>query len=66
VLAPTLFITGSAHPDWSPDQMRAAAALVPQGSIHVVDGAAYLVPLEAPAEFSRCVREFWTAHPASA
>lgn len=65
VQAPTLFITGSEHPDWSPEQLRAAAALLPQGSTQVVDGAAYLVPLEAPAEFSRCVRDFWTAHPAS-
>ena len=64
VQAPTLFITGSAHPDWSPEQMRAAAALLPRGSTHVVDGAAYLVPLEAPAAFSRCVHELWAAHPA--
>lgn len=59
---PTLFITGTEHPDWSPEQMRAAAALLPQGATHVVQGAAYLVPLEAPAEFSRCVREFWALH----
>lgn len=64
VKAPTLFVTGSEHPDWSPDQARAAAALLPRGSSHVVDGAAYLAPLEAPDEFSRCVREFWRAHPA--
>ena len=64
VQAPTLFITGSAHPDWSPEQMRAAAALLPRGSTRVVDGAAYLVPLEAPAAFSRCVHEHWAAHPA--
>ncbi|MCC6498407.1 MAG: alpha/beta fold hydrolase [Propionibacteriaceae bacterium] len=63
VQAPTLFITGSAHPDWSPDQMRAAAALLPHGSTQVVDGTAYLVPLEAPTAFSSSVREFWTAHP---
>ena len=62
--APTLFMTGSAHPDWSPEQMRTAAALLPQGSTRVLDGAAYLVPLENPDEFSRCVHEFWAAtHP---
>jgi pimeloyl-ACP methyl ester carboxylesterase len=66
VMAPTLFVTGSEHPDWSPEQTRAAAALLPQGSSCVVDGAAYLVPLEAPDEFSRCVREFWRVHPAAA
>jgi len=63
VRIPTLFITGSAHPDWSPEQMRTAAGLLPRGSTHVVDGAAYLVPLEAPAEFTRCVREFWGTYP---
>jgi pimeloyl-ACP methyl ester carboxylesterase len=66
VKAPTLFVTGSEHPDWSPEQMRAAAALLPQGSSRVVDGAAYLVPLEAPDEFSRGVREFWKVHSAPA
>lgn len=64
VQTPTLFITGSAHPDWSPDQMQAAAAFLPHGSTHVVDGAAYLVPLEAPTEFSRGVRDFWRSDPA--
>lgn len=63
VLAPTLFITGSAHPDWSPEQLRAAAALLPHGSTRVLDGPAYLIPLEAPEEFSRCVHEFWAATP---
>jgi len=65
VQTPTLFITGSAHPDWSPDQMRAAAALLPDCSTHVVERTAYLLPLEGPTEFSRTVREFWTAHPAT-
>lgn len=64
VQAPTLFITGSAHPDWTPEQMQTAAAQLPHGSTQVVDGAAYLIPLETPAEFSRCVQQFWaTTHP---
>ncbi len=62
VRAPALFVTGSDHRDWSPAQLRSAAARLPCGSTRVVQGAAYLVPLEAPAEFSRCVREFWAAH----
>lgn len=62
VQAPTLLLTGSAHPDWSPEQAQAAAARLPQGSSAVVDDAAYLLPLEAPAEFTRLVRQFW-AHP---
>ncbi len=65
VQTPTLLLTGSAHPDWSPDQMRAAATLLADCSTHVVEGAAYLLPLEAPTEFGRLVRAFWTAHPAS-
>lgn len=64
VQAPTLFITGSAHPDWSPEQMRAAAALLPHCATHVVEGAAYLVPLEAPTELAHHVRDFWAAHAA--
>jgi pimeloyl-ACP methyl ester carboxylesterase len=66
IQAPTLFITGSEHPDWSPEQMTAAAALLPHGSTHVVQGAAYLAPLEDPADFGRCVRQFWAEHPAVA
>jgi pimeloyl-ACP methyl ester carboxylesterase len=59
VQVPTLFLTGSAHPDWSPAQMRAAAALLPRGSSDVVADAAYLLPLEAPTAFTRLVRDFW-------
>lgn len=62
VQAPTLFITGAEHPDWSPEQMQAAAALLPNGATRVVDGAAYLVPLEAPTEFANHVRDFWASH----
>ena len=59
VQAPTLLLTGSAHPDWSAEQARAAAARLPHGSSGVVDDAAYLLPLEAPTDFSRRVRQFW-------
>lgn len=63
VHAPTLFMTGSNHPDWSPQQMRAASSKLPLGETLVIDGPAYLVPLEAPREFTRAVRAFWAAHP---
>ena len=59
VQAPTLFLTGSAHPDWSPAQTQTAAARLPHGSSGVVEDAAYLLPLEAPTAFSRSVRQFW-------
>lgn len=62
VLAPTLFMTGTAHPDWTSDQMHAAVTHLPHGQAEVITGPAYLVPLEAPDEFARAVRTFWTAN----
>ncbi|GGG65997.1 putative hydrolase, alpha/beta fold protein [Kocuria dechangensis] len=59
VSVPTLFITGSEHPDWSPAQAEAASRLLPHGSAATVDEAAYLAPLEEPAEVTRLVRNFW-------
>ena len=59
--APTLFITGTEHPDWSPDQADAASQLLPNGSAEVLEGSAYLGPLETPDEFTRLVREFWAS-----
>ncbi|MEV0062800.1 alpha/beta hydrolase [Nocardia sp. NPDC050718] len=57
--APTLFLTGSEHSDWTGEQARAAAATLAAGSAAVIDGAAYLLPLERPDEFVRAVAEFW-------
>jgi len=62
VLAPTLFITGSDHKGWTPQQATAASRLLPHGSSAVVADAAYLTPLEAPDETASLVRQFWTAH----
>ncbi len=61
VKVPTLFITGTEHPDWSPEQATAASRLLPDGSVGVLRGSAYLGPLETPGEFTRLVREFWAA-----
>ena len=66
VQVPTLLLTGSAHPDWSAEQVRAAAARLPDGSSGVVDDAAYLIPLEAPAAFTHLVRQFWAPPPPQA
>jgi len=57
--APALFVTGSDHPDWTPEQATTASRLLPHGSVSVLEGAAYLAPLETPQEFVRLVREFW-------
>jgi pimeloyl-ACP methyl ester carboxylesterase len=65
IQVPTLFITGADHPDWSPEQARAAARLLRLGSTAVLDDASYLGPLEAPGECVRIVREFWARHDAA-
>ena len=60
---PTLFVTGSEHRDWTPELARRASRSLPEGSVSVLDGAAYLGPLERPREFIALVRRFWAAHP---
>jgi pimeloyl-ACP methyl ester carboxylesterase len=62
IAAPTLFLTGSDHQGWTPEQARAAVRLVADGSVAVIEGAAYLPPLEAPDETVELVRQFWRAH----
>ncbi len=62
VSVPTLFVTGRDHKGWTPAQAAAASELLKDGSVAVVDGAAYLVPLEAPAATVRLVRQFWFDH----
>jgi pimeloyl-ACP methyl ester carboxylesterase len=64
--APTLFITGTEHPEWPPDLAETASRLLQQGSTSVLEGAAYLGPLETPESFARLVREFWATHGARA
>lgn len=61
IAVPTLFITGADHRGWTPQQARAASQLVPDGSSAVVADAAYLVPVEAPEETVRLIRQFWAA-----
>jgi pimeloyl-ACP methyl ester carboxylesterase len=60
---PTLFVTGSEHRDWTPDLARNASRSLHHGSTAVLDGAAYLGPLETPREFIFLVRRFWSSHP---
>ena len=60
--APTLFVTGADHPDWTPQQVETASRLLRHGSTAVLDGAAYLAPLETPREFTQLVRRFWATH----
>ncbi len=59
VSAPTLVVTGSDHQGFTPEQARAAAAVLPAGVAQVIPDASYLVPLEAPEASVRLLREFW-------
>jgi pimeloyl-ACP methyl ester carboxylesterase len=61
IAPPTLFITGSEHPDWTPERARTDGRLLPNGSVAVLDRTAHLGPLEAPDECARMVREFWVS-----
>ncbi len=62
IAVPTLFITGRGHSGWTPQQAQAASELLPDGSWAVVSDAAYLVPLEAPEETVRLIRQFWATN----
>ncbi len=59
---PSLFVTGSDHKGWTPQQAAAASRLLPRGSAAVVADAAYLVPLENPVATIGLVRQFWSDH----
>ncbi|HET7388214.1 MAG TPA: alpha/beta hydrolase [Nocardioidaceae bacterium] len=61
VSAPTLLVTGTDHEGWTPAQARTACALLPDARTAVVPDAAYLMPLEAPAETARLTMQFWAA-----
>jgi pimeloyl-ACP methyl ester carboxylesterase len=61
VHCPTVFVTGSDHEGWTPEQAEAKCRLLADGSLAVVPDTAYLTPLEAPAETVRIVREHWGA-----
>jgi len=61
VRCPTVFVTGSDHPEWTPEQAEAKRRLLANGSVAVVPDTAYLTPLEAPTETIRIVRDLWHA-----
>lgn len=63
IRCPTLFVTGSDHPEWTPDLAEASSRLLAIGSVAVVPDTAYLIPLEAPEETIRLVRELWVDRP---
>jgi pimeloyl-ACP methyl ester carboxylesterase len=56
---PTLFVTGTDHSGFTPDEARAAISQVPGGTIAVVPDAAYLIPLEQPDRSIELILGFW-------
>ncbi|GAA1974257.1 alpha/beta hydrolase [Microbacterium pumilum] len=56
---PTLFVTGSDHAGFTPDEARAAISQVRDGRVEVVADAAYLIPLEQPGRTVELVEDFW-------
>jgi pimeloyl-ACP methyl ester carboxylesterase len=62
IRCPTLFVTGSDHPEWTPEQAVAKSRLLASGSVATVDDTAYLTPLEAPEATIRYLRGLWQVH----
>lgn len=59
IRCPTVFVTGSDHPEWTPEQADAKRRLLACGSAAIVPETAYLTPLEAPSETARIIRDLW-------
>ena len=59
IRCPTLFVTGSDHTDWTPEQARVASRLLADGATEVIPDVAYLIPLEAPDRTVQLVRDQW-------
>jgi pimeloyl-ACP methyl ester carboxylesterase len=61
IRCPTVFVTGSDHSGWTPEQAESKCRLLATGSVVVVPDTAYLTPLEAPEETVRIIRDLWSA-----
>ncbi len=61
IRCPTVFVTGGDHPEWTPEQAEAKSRLLAVGSMAVVPDTAYLIPLEAPTDTVRILRQLWGA-----
>ena len=62
IRCPTLFVTGSDHTGWTPEQAERAGRMLADGATEVIPNAAYLIPLEAPDRTIKLVRDFWARH----
>lgn len=63
VRCPTIFVTGSDHRGWTPEQAEVKCRLLAHGSVVIVPDTAYLTPLEAPVDSVRIIRDAWAASP---
>jgi 3-oxoadipate enol-lactonase/4-carboxymuconolactone decarboxylase len=64
VRASTLVVAASEDPSTPPDHGRLLATRIPDARLHVIDGAAHLVNVERPAEFTDIVLEHLLGPPA--
>jgi hypothetical protein len=60
IQCPTLFVTGSDHAGWTPEQAERANAR--RCATEVIPNAAYLIPFEATDRTIKLVRDFWARH----
>ncbi|MBO9626678.1 MAG: alpha/beta fold hydrolase [Microbacterium sp.] len=58
---PVLLVATPGNPLWTPEQARAAAALMPRAEVAVVERAGHLTPLEAPEESIELLRALWAS-----
>jgi pimeloyl-ACP methyl ester carboxylesterase len=63
IRCPTLFVTGSDHTGWTPDQAQAAGRRLADGAVEVIPNVAYLIPLEAPDRTVQLIRNLWAQSP---
>ena len=61
ISAPTVMITGTDHAGWTQAQAEDAARSMRNGSTALIAHAAYLGPLEAPAETAAIITRFWAS-----
>ena len=62
IRCPTLFVTGSDHTGWTPEQAHAASRLLADSATEVIPNVAYLIPLEAPDRTVQLISDFWSAN----
>lgn len=62
VRVPTLVIVGSEDPATPPSHARDLAERIPDASLHVLDGARHLTPIERPEEVGGLLATFFAQH----